>query len=50
MQKVKTAVPPVNLVDVLDKCKEAIKQYPVECREHAKIKQHIDDLERMLNE
>lgn len=50
MQKVKTVVPPVNLLFVLKRCKERIVYYPVECREYAKIKQQIDDLERILND
>lgn len=49
MQKVKTVTPPVNIVDVLDKCNERIIDYPVECREYTKIKQQIETLESEID-
>jgi hypothetical protein len=49
MQKAKTVVPPVNLVDVLAKCKERIRDYPVDSVQYHKIKEQIAELENKIN-
>jgi hypothetical protein len=48
MQKQKVVTPPVDLDYVLAKCEERIKAYPMECKEYAKIKQQIEELEGMI--
>lgn len=49
MQKVKTVVPPPDLLFVLKRCKEQIIDYPMECREYTKIKQQIETLESEID-
>lgn len=45
MQKAKTLVPPADLLFVLKRCKERIKDYPVDCVQYHKIKEQIKTLE-----
>lgn len=44
----KAITPPVPLPDILEKCKERIRDYPVECNQHGKIKEQIQQLEKEI--
>jgi len=45
----KVITPPVPLPDIIDKCKERIREYPVDTVEYRKIKHQIEMLENELS-